>query len=394
LQKGLTQVLFAMMLFALPALVSAEPAVWDGYAKRLELLRYVEYWQEPAGAVPLDSVRQLPEREWQSNGKDSVSLGYGDEVYWFRVNVRNPGAATAPLLLEIGYPVLDHIEVYLLQDGELVKRQLLGDKQPFYQRPIYHRNFLVPLSLSRDDELSIYLRVDTTSSMQVPLTLWDQDAFYVAEQARSLFEGIYYGIVLVMILYNLFVYMAVGERSFLHYVGYISAMPLFLASLHGVAFQYLWPEATWWNDQAIIVFLNLVVLFGGAFRWYFQSSLYQRNARQPPGSQQADSGRYRYGWSYGHCGTAGSLPIDDSAHNPDRLHRLYNHVGAQHCALAEKGPRSEVLHVGLGVYAVRRDCPGTEQVHRVATQPADGERNPGGLRYRRHSVIDGAGRPA
>ena len=146
---------------------------------------------------------------------------------------------------------------------------MLGDKQPFYQRPIYHRNFLVPLSLSRDDELSIYLRVDTTSSMQVPLTLWDQDAFYVAEQARSLFEGIYYGIVLVMILYNLFVYMAVGERSFLHYVGYISAMPLFLASLHGVAFQYLWPEATWWNDQAIIVFLNLVVLFGGTFSLRF-----------------------------------------------------------------------------------------------------------------------------
>ena len=149
MQKGLTQILFAMMLFALPALVSAEPAVWDGYAKRLELLRYVEYWQEPAGAVPLDSVRQLPEREWQSNGKDSVSLGYGDEVYWFRVNVRNPGAATAPLLLEIGYPVLDHIEVYLLQDGELVKRQLLGDKQPFYQRPIYHRNFLPPPPSSR-----------------------------------------------------------------------------------------------------------------------------------------------------------------------------------------------------------------------------------------------------
>ncbi|HAC30365.1 MAG TPA: diguanylate cyclase, partial [Marinobacter hydrocarbonoclasticus] len=69
------------------------------------------------------------------------------------------------------------------------------------------------------------------------------------EQARSLFEGIYYGIVLVMMLYNLFVFMAVGERSFLYYVGYIASMPLFLASLHGVAFQYLWPEATWWNDQ-------------------------------------------------------------------------------------------------------------------------------------------------
>lgn len=269
MKKGLTQILIAIMLFALPSLVSGGPAVWDGYAKRLELPRYVDYWQEPGSAVSLDSVRQLPEKEWLPNGKGSVSLGYGDEVYWFRVNVRNTGSASAPLFLEIGYPVLDHIEVYLLDDDRLVERHLLGDKQPFYQRLIYHRNFLVPLSLSSDDDLSIYLRVDTTSSMQVPLTLWDQEAFYVAEQARSLFEGIYYGIVLVMILYNLFVYMAVGERSFLHYVGYIAAMPLFLASLHGVAFQYLWPEATWWNDQSIIVFLNLVVLFGGTFSLRF-----------------------------------------------------------------------------------------------------------------------------
>jgi diguanylate cyclase (GGDEF)-like protein len=265
LKKALTQILFATMLFALPALVCAEPAVWNGYATQLELSRYVDYWQEPANAVPLDSVRQLPEKEWQPNGKDSVSLGYGDEVYWFRVNVRNSVSDTAPLFLEIGYPVLDHIEVYLFDDGDVVEQYLLGDKYPFYQRLIYHRHFLVPLNLSGGDNLTIYLRVDTTSSMQVPLTLWDQDAFYVAEQSRSLFEGIYYGIVLVMILYNLFVYMAVGERSFLHYVGYITAMPLFLASLHGVAFQYLWPEATWWNDQAIIVFLNLVVLFGGTF---------------------------------------------------------------------------------------------------------------------------------
>ncbi len=110
---------------------------------------------------------------------------------------------------------------------------------------------------------------DAARSMQVPLNLWGRDAFFVAEQSRTMFEGLYYGIVLVMILYNLFVYRAVGERSFLYYVGYIAAMPLFLASLHGVSFQYLWPHATWWNDQAIIVFLNLAIVFGATFSLRF-----------------------------------------------------------------------------------------------------------------------------
>ncbi|MEX2475699.1 7TM diverse intracellular signaling domain-containing protein [Marinobacter sp.] len=253
------------LLALLPVVATAEPAEWGSHGNRLELSRFVDVWQEPSDPVPLETVRELSDDRWTANGRDSVSLGYGNAVYWFRLTIDNPTAREALTFLEIGYPVLDHIEVYVLRDDDLVQQHVLGDKQPFYDRLIYHRNFLVPLELEPGSELGIYLRVDTTSSMQVPLTLWDQDAFYAAEQSRSMFEGLYYGIVLVMLLYNLFVFMAVGERSFLHYVGYIAAMPLFIASLHGVAFQYLWPNATWWNDQAIIVFLSLAVLFGGTF---------------------------------------------------------------------------------------------------------------------------------
>lgn len=268
---GLLKRVLILLLVLLPVAAAAEPASWGSQGNRLELLRFVDYWAEPDGPVSLERVRQLSDDQWTDNGRDSVSLGYGDEVYWFRMSIDNPSGRYAQTFLEIGYPVLDRVEVYVLRDGEVAQQLVLGDKQPFYDRPIHHRHFLVPLDLEPGAALDIYLRVDTTSSMQVPLTLWDQDAFYAAEQSRSMFEGLYYGIILVMILYNLFVFMAVGERSFLHYVGYIAAMPLFLASLHGVAFQYLWPEATWWNDQAIIVFLNLVVLFGGTFSIRFIS---------------------------------------------------------------------------------------------------------------------------
>jgi len=257
-----------LLAFALSLLVPnaalAESAVWGKHSKRLELSQFVDYWVE-SGEVSVEDVRSLPETAWTHNGNDSVSLGYGSEAYWFRVELSNSLAVEAINFLEIGYPVLDHITFYSASSDGLSQPLVLGDKQPFYDRPVHHRNFIIPMVLAPDETTTIFIRVATTSSMQLPLTLWDQDAFYAAEQARSLFEGIYYGIVLVMILYNLFVFMAVGERNFLYYVGYIAAMPLFLACLHGVAFQFLWPEATWWNDQSIIVFLNLVVFFGGAF---------------------------------------------------------------------------------------------------------------------------------
>ncbi|WP_324125588.1 sensor domain-containing diguanylate cyclase [Marinobacter sp. F4218] len=259
--------LLCFFLLASPSVgVSAQDtATWETGSTRVELSRFVDYWQEPATPVGIETVTALDEADWTRNGSDSISLGYAKDIYWFRVTLNNAARQQIQTFLEIGYPVLDRIEIYIDPMTSGVEPLVLGDKQPFSDRPIDHRNFVVPLDLAAGEQTRVFLRVKTTSSMQVPLIWWDRDSFYSAEQSRTMFEGIYYGIVLVMVLYNLFVFMAVGERSFLHYVGYITAMPLFLASLHGVAFQYLWPESTWWNDQSIIVFLNLAVLFGGTF---------------------------------------------------------------------------------------------------------------------------------
>lgn len=262
---GLWCIFIFLILASVSALAADRTAVWDKHSKRMELSRYVDYWQEPPETAGISDVVRLNDGAWTQNGSDSVSLGYGEEAYWFRVAVKNATGSEANTFLEIGYPVLDRIEVYINPEEQDAESLTLGDKQPFYDRPVLHRNFVVPITLAPGQRTTVYLRVVTTSSMQVPLTLWNQDAFYSVEQSRSMFEGLYYGIVLVMILYNLFVFMAVGERSFLHYVGFLTAMPLFLACLHGMAFQYFWPEATWWNDQSIIVFLSLLVLFGGTF---------------------------------------------------------------------------------------------------------------------------------
>lgn len=257
---------------SLVAAAADRQATWDRQSGRVELSRFVDYWPEPELRTGIEDVTGLDPQRWTPNQSDSLSLGYGKSAYWFRVVVENSTDETVKPLMEIAYPVLDRIEIFINPESstvEPIEPIVLGDKQPFDTRPIQHRNFVVPLNLAAGEQTWIYLRVETTSSMQVPLILWEQDDFLVAEQARSIFQGFYYGIILVMLLYNLFVFMAVKEQSFLHYVGYITAMPLFLASLHGLAFQYLWPQATWWNDQAITVFLNLVLVFGGTFSLRF-----------------------------------------------------------------------------------------------------------------------------
>lgn len=223
----------------------------------------ISYLRDDSHRLQLADV--LGRSDWINNGFHVFNQGYSSATWWLRFDVHNPNPQLNRQLLEIAYPVLDEIEVWELAGGQVQNHYLLGDKLPFHERPVDNRNFLLPLSLQADAGVTMVLRVRTSSSVQVPLTLWEYQAYFDNDQVRMLGQGIYFGTMFVMAFYNLFVFLLVGDRNYLYYVLYVLSMPLFLASLNGLAFQFLWPGATTWNDQAIIESLAGVVLFGTLF---------------------------------------------------------------------------------------------------------------------------------
>jgi len=232
------------------------------------MFRYVDYLEDKDHHLTLDEVMNAPAERWRANQDQVFNRGYSGSTWWLRIQLKNESHTKLRRFLEISYPVLDYIDAYII-DGLRKQHYRMGDKYPFHERPVDHRHFLVPLDWESDGPLTVYLAVRSSSSIQVPLMLWEQHAFYNVDQTRTLINGVYYGIMFVMILYNLFVYLVVGERNYLYYVMFVLCMPLFLSSLTGFSFQYLWPNYTTWNDQSILVSLSGVVLFGAIFTFRF-----------------------------------------------------------------------------------------------------------------------------
>ncbi|MBA53656.1 MAG: diguanylate cyclase [Pseudomonadales bacterium] len=232
------------------------------------LASYLYYYQDSENLLNIADIKNLPENAWQHNNRQAFNHGYNDATWWLRISISNQEAWKLDRLLEISYPVLDYLSVYILGNNQQQTLHL-GDKLPFDQRPINHRNFVMPLQWEPNETLTVYLSVRSSSSIQVPITLWEEQSFFNHDRTQTLIHGVYYGIMFVMVVYNLFVYLAVGERNYLYYVLFVCSMPLFLASLSGFAFQYLWPDATRWNDQAILVTLSAAVAFGSLFTHNF-----------------------------------------------------------------------------------------------------------------------------
>ncbi len=268
----MTLLMVVLSCLSFPAAGASQSiAQWQPDSHQLELEPFTRYWVDERGDADLEKALELTPQQWQEASSNSISHGYVNEPYWFRLRIHNSSEEPSSPYLQIGYPILNHIELYQVADGQVVNEWHLGNKLPFHERPFDHRHFVVPLTLDPGKTISLYLRVETDSSMQLPLTLWTPEAFQAYEQKDMLLQGVYYGIALAMVLYHCFVFFAVRERTFLYYVGYIAAAPLFVATLGGLSYQYVWPQAAWWNDQLMMMFLNGLVLFGTLFTLRFLS---------------------------------------------------------------------------------------------------------------------------
>jgi hypothetical protein len=90
----------------------------------------------------------------------------------------------------------------------------------------------------------LYIRVQTDGSLQLPALLTRPEQFVAHTRNEQYLLGLYYVILLSLLLYNLLIYLSIRDSSYLYYIFYIGSYSLFQMTLNGLAFEHLWPEAT------------------------------------------------------------------------------------------------------------------------------------------------------
>lgn len=204
------------------------------------------FWhlEDPAGELGIDDLidpaRSLP---FQPGTDTALNKGFSQSAFWLVGRFRAAPDATnekALRYLEVDYSLLDDIRYYVVVDGKVQQRWLTGDTRPFDTRPIDHSRFLFPLELRPGEEKTVLFRVQSTSSLRMPLSFWDPFQFYHTQRIHLLIDGIYYGIIFLMFFYNLCLLITVRDISYFYYIGYTFSLALFQLGMTGYGFEYLW----------------------------------------------------------------------------------------------------------------------------------------------------------
>ena len=255
-----------MLLGWLPMLASA--VAFDESTQSLPLGRVMQVFEDAGGEATLADVTAHGEL-FEPHTKDTLNKGYSHSAFWIKVDLHyqpQDPQVHRTWLLELAYPPLDSIELYLADAaGNYRLAERTGDALPFDSRQIKENNYLFELNFSPGQSQTVYLRLASQGSVQAPLTLWSAQAYLEQQPVRIYILGLIYGVLLGMLVYNLFIYLSVRDTSYLYYIFYIASFGLYQLSVNGAAVQYFWPNNPWWANAATPFLIGSAAFFGCQF---------------------------------------------------------------------------------------------------------------------------------
>ncbi len=187
---------------------------------------------------------------------------------WLKFDVENR-TEQQEWMLEFAFPIIYELEIFQETNGELTELYHTGAYFPFDNRPTNHRHFIFELAIEPNTTKTFYVKAVGGGDLHPPINIWKPTSFLEKNQQELLLLGLFYGIVLVMIIYNLFLYFSLKMRSYLYYVCVIFLTLMGKLSINGIGYQFFWPDqpefniisTTFWVSTACI----MIVVFTRSF---------------------------------------------------------------------------------------------------------------------------------
>jgi anti-sigma regulatory factor (Ser/Thr protein kinase)/PAS domain-containing protein len=262
---------FFLLLYSLPSVLTANedlntisPAKINKYLQTGKYSYYVEDPHKSFTASSLYSeIEQNDMSRWTKSQKKNLLFGFSPNPYWiyFKINFNNLDSSL--YALELDYPHIDFIEIYLFTHKTLQYSAQGGDRFPVSHRKVFYRNMVYefPEDLK---EIELLIKVQTEGSLTIPLYLWKISSIRTKITREMFILGIYYGFLVIIILFNIQMYVSIRDLNYIYYSFWILGYGGYQFSINGLGYQFLWSSFPVLTNR-----ITAVLMFFG-ITWAFQ----------------------------------------------------------------------------------------------------------------------------
>jgi signal transduction histidine kinase len=225
------------------------------------LTPYLHVYQNVEDLSP-SAVLEIMSTETRNPELTSTSFGFSKDFFWLKISVVNLGTEVSKNIIRIKNPHLDLVKAWNVSDPKNISLIYLGgDGIQFYDRTVYNRNIVIPLRLNVNDSVTYLIQVDKrNASVSIPIKLMSEKHFEEIEKEALFGFGIYFGVLLLIMVFSLFVGYLLRQSIFLWYALYLCFLGMYLLAHIGLFFQIFHPENNWFSDYSRPVFITISVM--------------------------------------------------------------------------------------------------------------------------------------
>lgn len=262
LTAGAVTVLTAWLLASAQGSHAAEVTV-SSRQLPMQLGPYLDYRADPERTLTLDEVQRSAPSEWVTLRSDIPTFGVSDGAHWLhgrlRLDADVPQAGEWALKLDS--PQIDRIEVTLIQAGRTLLTATLGDTVPLSRQPLpLHIPAITLPAFDARQPLDIYLRVTSTTSVEIPLSLLRTDTLLLQQRSIGVGYGAFFTFLSLCLLVSVLIQMNLPDRLLQAVSGFLASCVLFFLTLTGMGRLWFWPETETFNTRLVFVSSALLIL--------------------------------------------------------------------------------------------------------------------------------------
>lgn len=208
-----------------------------------------------------DIIKDEYQGLFRKSEKDIPSFGVTRSKIWVKFTVEN--RIGEKIFLEIAQPMSWYIDFYKPDStGRPVLNRQTGIMRPLNSREVRHNFYLFSLSSSPKPQ-TYYCSIQSEAVLTLFFTLGTLQSLSEKNYYYVLFFGAFSGLMIIMLLYNLFIYFTVRDKIYLYYCGYLLS-GLFLFNFLSDNYGYTLNIITYFPNY-LFVFTFFNVLFISLF---------------------------------------------------------------------------------------------------------------------------------
>ncbi|SDG56688.1 diguanylate cyclase (GGDEF) domain-containing protein [Pseudomonas benzenivorans] len=263
-----------VLLLGLAAGVCAAPALLESDSSGMLLNQDIELLEDVGGQLSIADMADPAVQSRFQPAAGRATVGQSRNPWWVKVSLQRAAGAPSQWWLENAGITIFNLHLYLPDGQGGWHERATGTAVPYAEGRDYpYRRMLFKLPELGDEPLTLYFRSLDPAGNSFPLKIWQLSDLEQLASNENIGFGLIYGVILALLLYNLFILIALRDKAYLWYVLATACVLVFILSMTGHGFQYLWPGSAvpFWLDR-----ITLPSLWGIFVMRFTQELLYTK----------------------------------------------------------------------------------------------------------------------